>query len=56
MELSWMFTPSQKPTLEEIFDNYKHLPANPPLSDDDKETNIWHVQSYLKKDNVTEEE
>jgi len=67
MELSQMFTPFLKPTLKEIFDNYEHLPVNPPLSDDneilwsiydndDKETNIWHVWSYLKKNNITEEE
>jgi len=29
IELSRMFTPSPKPILEEIFDNYDHLPANP---------------------------
>ena len=67
MELSQMFTPSPKPTLKEIFNNYEHLPMNPPLSDDDeilwsiydnddKETNIRHVRSYLKKDNVIKEE
>ena len=67
IELSWMFTSSLKPTLKEIFDNYEHLPTNPPLSDDDEilrsiydnddeETDIWHVWSYLKKDDVIEEE
>ena len=36
IELSRMFTPSPKLTLEEIFNNYEHLPANPPLSDNDE--------------------
>jgi len=63
-----MFTPSPKPTLEEIFDNYDHLSTNPPLSDnneilrsihkddDEEETNLRHVRSYLEKDDILEEE
>jgi len=68
IELSRIFTPSPKPILEEIFDSYDHLPTNPPLSDnneilwsiheddDEEETNLRHVRSYLEKDDILEEE
>jgi len=63
-----MFTPSPKLTSEEIFDNYEHLPTNPPLSDndeilrniykndDEERTNLRHIRSYLEKDDTLEEE